>query len=74
MLYYIRCLYSRLGVPDCPLQRCGDRLFHDGPEVEAARGNDAPNGGNEFAFGGAPVARADCLFGAMAFEGFLREC
>ena len=51
-----------------------DRLFHDGAEVEAARRNDTPSGGNEFILGGSLVACGQLFFsGLWPLGEFLRE-
>ena len=51
-----------------------NRLFHDGVEVEIARENDAPGGGDGFAFGDGPIVSGWLLFQGQGFlENFFRK-
>ena len=55
------------GRPQQPPGRMQRQIFHERVEVEATSGDDAPNSGNGFAFGGGPSPMVGCFFGAMAF-------
>jgi len=50
-----------------PLGGRGGRLFHDGAEVEAARGDDAPAASMNLLLKVVPLQMVDCFFKAMIF-------
>jgi len=63
-----------MGVIDCPLCRYGCVLFHDRVKVETAWKDNAPSGGNEFAFRGGLVPASRLSFwGHCYMEDFFFE-
>ena len=56
-----------MDVSDYSLRRCGDRLFHNRIEVEAAGGKKCPSEGNRFALGGGPFAGSWLLLWGQSF-------